>query len=73
MTKEEKDFYCVEKFNKMLSTLRNIAESYLTPDQLREIADTGYGMEYDEALENAYKNIQLEAAACIKSIIKARI
>ena len=66
MTKQEEDYYCVEKFNKMLRMLRKIAESYLTPDQLREESLTADGLDYDTAIEEAYKNIQWDASNCIK-------
>ncbi|HXE63262.1 MAG TPA: hypothetical protein VN519_06950 [Bryobacteraceae bacterium] len=46
--------------------LKRISRGYQTPDQLRKNAEKDYGIEYDEALEMAYENIQAEAAGAIK-------
>lgn len=47
-------------------TLIRIAKAYLTPAQLRRNADARAGLEFEEALEMAYENIQGEAAAAIR-------
>ena len=51
------------KFNRVLQTLKRIAKDYQTTDQLRRNSESQYGLEYEEALEMAYENIQVEARA----------
>lgn len=46
-------------------TLRKIARDFMTPDQLRRAAQKSYGLDYEEALEMAYENIQSLAKAAI--------
>lgn len=62
MTDKQKD-----AFNKMRSALLRIAK-YRTPAQLRRDAERDYGLSYEEVLEMAYENIQLEAQAASKGI-----
>lgn len=57
-----------EQFNRMLDTLRLIARGYHTPDSLRKSSQRLYGLDYEEALEFAYDNIQSDAARCIKGV-----
>jgi hypothetical protein len=49
-------------------TLKRIAKSYMTPDQIRRDADRGNLCtdSYEEFLEMAYENIQGEARIAIK-------
>lgn len=47
-------------------TLQRISKSYATPDRLRRNAARGYGLDYEEALEMSYENIQSEAKQAIK-------
>ena len=47
-------------------TLRRLAKDYLTPAQLERDSEKKYGIPYHEALEMAYENMQLDAAAAIK-------
>lgn len=49
------------RFNQMLQTLKRISKDYQTPDQLRRNSEKQYGLEYGEALEMAYENVQEEA------------
>lgn len=49
------------RFNQMLQTLKRISKDYQTPDQLRRNSEKQYGLEYEEALEMAYENVQEEA------------
>lgn len=46
--------------------LKRIARNYQTPDELRRSARRDYGLEFDEALEMTYENIQADAARAIK-------
>lgn len=57
-----------EQFNRMRETLKRIAKNYQTPDQLRRMSERQYGLDYEEALEMAYENIQSEAAAVINGV-----
>ena len=63
MTLKEK-----ENYNKMLSILKRIGKDYQTPDQLRKNSEKDFGLEYEEALEMAYENIQEESKFCIKGL-----
>lgn len=49
------------QFNQMLYSLRLISKKYQTPDQLRRSSEKNIGLEFGEALEYAYENIQGEA------------
>lgn len=57
-----------EQFNMMLDTLKRISNQYETTKQLRKESGLKYGLDYEEALEMAYENIQAEAAICIQGI-----
>lgn len=57
-----------QQFNLMLSTLKKIAKAYQTSEQLRRNSEKQYGLEYDEALEYAYDNLQMEAETASKGI-----
>lgn len=53
---------------KMYAALERIAKGYQTPEQLRKNSSKQYGLDYQEALEMAYENLQAEAKAAIKGI-----
>lgn len=55
-----------ERVTELEIVLRRIA-TYQTPDQLRQNATSDYGLNYEEALEMAYENIQQEAKAALES------
>lgn len=57
-----------KQFNQMYYTLLQISKSYQTPSQLKKNSRNQYGLDYEEALEMAYENIQLSAKAAIKGI-----
>ena len=57
-----------EQFNSMLFALRQISKQYQTPEQLRRNAEKEYGLDYAEALEMSYENIQSSAKSAIKGI-----
>jgi hypothetical protein len=53
-------------YNRMLKALRRIA-SYQSPKQMRK-HDGDWGLSYQEALEMAYENMQVEARHGAKNI-----
>lgn len=57
-----------EQFNSMLAALRRISKDYQKPEQLRRASEKQYGLDYEEALEMAYENIQHEAAQASKGV-----
>ena len=59
----------LEQQQRMYDALRRIPKGYLTPGQLRRrLLKRDYGLEYEEALELTYENLQAEAAAAIKGL-----
>ena len=56
-----------KNYNQMLATLRRISK-YQSTNQLRRDSQKDYGLDYEEALEYAYENIQSEAKAGCKGI-----
>ncbi len=56
-----------KQFNKMLNALNRI-KSYDSINKLRKSSETEWGLEFSEALEMAYENIQIEAKDGAKSI-----
>jgi hypothetical protein len=61
------------QFRRMHSILVKISKDYQTPKQLCKDSENEYGVEYLEALEMSYENIQGEAKAAIKGIQIAKI
>jgi hypothetical protein len=57
-----------QQFNQMLLTLRKIAKDYQTSEQLRRNSEKEYGLDYSEALEYAYDNLQTEAKTASKGL-----
>jgi hypothetical protein len=58
----------ITSWNLMLGVLSRIAHEYYSPDQLRNESMELYGLDYEEALEMAYDNIQADAKATIKDL-----
>jgi hypothetical protein len=56
----------IDEINGLRQVLKRIA-AYDTPEQLRQESENEYGLSYEEALEMAYENIQLEARAALES------
>lgn len=56
-----------EQFNRMLDTLKRI-KSYQSTSQLRRDSEKEWVLDYEEALEMAYENIQGEASYSCKGI-----
>lgn len=57
-----------QQFNQMLSTLRIIAKGYQSKDEIRKNAQKEYGLDPEEALGYAYKNLQIEAYNASKGV-----
>lgn len=56
------------QFNRMRSALLIISREYKSTDQLRRESEKQYGLEYEEALEMAFENIQGEAEFAVKGV-----
>jgi hypothetical protein len=52
-----------QDFNRMLTALHLISRGYQTTSQIKRDSEKQYGLDYTEALEMAYENIQEEARA----------
>jgi len=55
------------QFNKMLNTLWRI-KAYQSPEKLRKNSEKDFGLDFEEAIEMAYENIQSEAINNSKGI-----
>ena len=53
---------------RMYDALKRIARGYQAPDQLRRNSERQYGLDYAEALEYAYENMQQDAKNAIKGL-----
>lgn len=67
MTEQEK-----KNYELMRATLQRIARDYQSPEELRENCESQYGLDFSDALEMSYDNIQSEAAATLATIITTR-
>lgn len=56
------------QFNRMRYVLRKISRMYQKPQQMKKHSETDWGVDYEEALEMAYENIQQEAAKAVSGI-----
>lgn len=56
------------QFNTMRETLKRIASGYKTTNQIRRSAEREYGLDFEEALEMAYENVQMEARNACKGV-----
>lgn len=55
-------------WNRMLSCLIRIAREYQSPSKIRRNASKQWGLEYMEALEYSYENIQSDAKLASKGL-----
>ena len=55
------------QFNSMLEALKAI-KAYQSPSKLRNDSEKDWGLEYEEALEMSYENIQATATLACKNI-----
>jgi soluble cytochrome b562 len=62
MTKKQ-----MQDFNKMRNALIEITK-YQTPDKLRRDSEKDWGLEFEEALEISYENIQSTAKYAVKGV-----
>ncbi len=53
-----------------LGTLSKIVHDYQTPEEIKENCEEEYGLDYIEALEMAYENMQGEAKATLEELKK---
>lgn len=56
------------QYNRMVAALVTIHKLYQTPAQLKKNSQKQYGIDYVEALEMAYENIQNDAKFAVKGI-----
>lgn len=52
----------------LYDALRHIAKDFMSTDQLRRAAKKDYGLDYEEALEMAYENMQQVAQEAIQGM-----
>lgn len=62
-----------ENYNRMLTALRTISKDYQTPDQIRKSSEKEYGLDFDEAIEYAYDNIQGTAKAACSGVSPLKV
>lgn len=63
MTKKQ-----IEQFNRMRLALRKISKQYRTYESIKRSAGKDYGLDYTEALEMSYENIQGEAEIAVRGV-----
>lgn len=57
---------------RMYDALKRIARGYQSADQLRRNSERQYGLDYTEALEYAYENMQQDARNAIAGLRRPR-
>jgi|WetSurMetagenome_2_1015567.scaffolds.fasta_scaffold621562_2 hypothetical protein len=57
-----------QDYNSMLAALNKITKDFYSPDRLSRSCMREYGLEYNEALEMAYENMQQTAHLACKGI-----
>lgn len=57
-----------QSFNRMLLALNKISKGYQTPQQLRKGSKGDFGLDFEEAIEMAYENIQNDAKSASKGV-----
>lgn len=57
-----------EDYQRMYTSLKIIAKDYQTSDQLRKNCEKNYGLDFEDAIEMAYHNIQSLASFAIKGV-----
>lgn len=55
------------QFNNMLNALKKI-KAYQSPSKLRKDSSKDWGLDFEEAIEMAYENIQNDAAFACKNV-----
>lgn len=62
-----------EQFNRMAKTLRKISKMYQNIDQIKRNSGKDWGLDYEEALEMAYENMQQDAHTGVKGVAEIKI
>ena len=57
-----------QQFNFMLGILKKISKQYQTPAQLKKGSRGEWGLDFEEAIEMSYENIQSEATFACKGV-----
>jgi hypothetical protein len=57
-----------QQFQQMYHALYLISKKYMTPEQMQRKSNRMYGLEYSEALEYAYENMQTTARNAIRGV-----
>lgn len=57
----------IENYNKMRNALIEI-KNYQSPEELRNNSEKDWGLEFEEAIEMAYENIQITAKNAVKGV-----
>lgn len=60
----------MEQFNRMYDVLHTIAHNYYPAMSLRMVAEEKYGLDPDEAIEQAYENMRSDARKAIQGVKK---
>lgn len=53
---------------RMWNALNTIAKQYQSPQELKRNSEKQFGLDYEEALEMSYENIQMVAKEAIKGV-----
>ncbi|MGJ1352369.1 hypothetical protein ACR79P_08380 [Sphingobacterium spiritivorum] len=56
------------QYNLMLNALKTISKSFQTPVQIRKNSEKDYGLDFVDALEMSYENIQVLAKSASKNV-----
>lgn len=59
-------------YARLHEALRTITK-YMTPEQLQRQSQKRYGLEYEEALEYVYDNIQVNAKNALKNVRRPKV
>lgn len=62
----------LSQFNRMRDALLQIAGGYQTPEEIRKSCEVDYGLDFEEAIEMAYSNIQATAAGAVRGVREAK-
>ncbi len=63
----------IQQFNKMRATLIKISKQYQKPERLRKDSEKDWGLNYTEAMEMAYENIQTDAHYAVKGVKEIKL
>jgi hypothetical protein len=63
----------IRQWNQMRHTLLRISKQYMSSQKLRKESEGEYGLEFEEAIEMAYENVQSEAKAAVKGVKEIKL